>query len=98
MHFVLNRFIFHLGFFRFNLQLLENSTDYKTLKMDLLICRFEDCGLILENPVRLLCDNNIGREHLDWFVIKFKCPFCHKQHSVPEEGFFVNEEIIQKIK
>ena len=60
-------------------------------------CQFEDCGLILENPVRLLCGNNVCREHLDEFETKFKCQFCHKQHSVLEDGFLVNEEIEQKI-
>ena len=60
-------------------------------------CQFEDCGLILENPVKLLCGNNVCREHLNKFEAKFKCTFCHKQHSIPEDGLFVNEEIEQKI-
>ena len=62
-----------------------------------ILCIFGECGLILENPVTLLCGNTLCRQHLDGFETKFKCPFCHKQHSVPEEGFFVNEEIDQKI-
>ena len=67
--------------------------------MDLteLKCKHEDCGLILENPVTLLCGNTLCRQHLDEFETKFKCPFCHKQHSVPEEGFF-NEEIERNIE
>ncbi len=61
-------------------------------------CRFGECGLILENPVRLLCGNNVCREHLDEFDTKFKCPFCHKQHSIPQGGFYVNEKIELKIQ
>ena len=61
-------------------------------------CQFEDCGLILEKPVTLLCENTVCQQHLDEFETKFKCQFCHKQHSVPEEGFFVNEEIERNIE
>ena len=56
-------------------------------------CEFEDCGLILQNPVTLMCGSTLCREHLDGFETKFKCFFCPKQHSVPEDGFFVNETI-----
>ena len=68
------------------------------MDMNELKCQYEDCGLILENPVRLLCGNTLCRQHLDEYETKFKCPFCHKQHSVPEDGFFVNQEIEQMIK
>jgi WD40 repeat protein len=70
------------------------------LRMDLteFKCHYEDCGLILEKPVKLLCGNTLCRDHLDGFFTKFKCNFCHKQHSIPEDGFFVNEEIEQKVE
>ena len=61
-------------------------------------CQHEDCGLILEKPVTLLCRNTLCRQHLDGFETKFKCYFCNKQHSVPEDGFYVNETIEQKIE
>ena len=60
-------------------------------------CQHEDCGLILEKPVTLLCRNTLCRQHLDGFETKFKCYFCNKQHSVPGEGCFVNETIEQNI-
>ena len=59
--------------------------DFNALK-----CQHEDCGLILENPVTLVCGYNVCRHHLDGLETKFKCFFCHKQHSIPEEGFSVN--------
>ena len=69
--------------------------------MDLteLKCQYEDCGLILEKLVTLLCGKTLCKEHLDDFETKLKCYFCHKQHSVPEDGFLVNrtmEKIIEK--
>ncbi len=37
--------------------------------MDLteLKCQYEDCGLILEKPVTLLCGKTLCKEHLDDF-------------------------------
>ena len=61
-------------------------------------CQYEDCGLILENPVTLLCGNTLCREHLDEFETKFKCHFCHKQHTIPEDGFFLNVSIEHEIE
>ena len=68
--------------------------------MDLteLKCKHEDCGLILENPVTLLCGNTLCRQHLDEFETKFKCQFCHKQHSVPGEGFFLMKKLNETSK
>ena len=78
----------------------SNFSENNIFNMDLkeLKCQYKDCELILENPVTLLCGNTLCRQHLDEFEIKFKCPFCHKQHSVPEDGFFVNESIEQEIE
>ena len=61
-------------------------------------CQYEGCELILENPVTLLCGNTLCREHLNEFHTKFNCYFCHKQHSVPDDGYFVNESIELKIE
>ena len=61
-------------------------------------CDFENCGLILEKPVALLCGHTLCLEHLNGFETKFKCPFCHKQHSIPEEGFSVNKTIEQMVE
>ena len=44
--------------------------DFNALK-----CQHEDCGLILENPVTLVCDYNVCRHHLDGLEKKFKCFF-----------------------
>ena len=62
-----------------------------------LICQYEDCQLILENPVTLLCGNTLCRHHLDNYKVNFKCCFCHKQHTIPEEGFIVNNAMEQII-
>ena len=61
-------------------------------------CQYEDWGLVLDKPVTLLCGNTLCRQHLDGFEVKFKCYFCHKQHSVPEEGYFVNKTIEKMIE
>jgi hypothetical protein len=61
-------------------------------------CQYEDCGLILENPVTLLCGNNLCLKHLEGLETKFKCFFCPKQHTVPEDGFCVNKTIEQMIE
>ena len=53
--------------------------------------------MILEGRVTLLCGNTLCRQHLDEFETIFKCPFCHEQHSIPDDGYFINEDIGQKI-
>ena len=63
-----------------------------------LICRHEDCGLILEEPVTLLCGNNLCKHHLDQCDTKFKCNFCHKMHTIPEDGFLVNKAFVSIIE
>ena len=62
------------------------------------ICIYENCGLIYENPVTLVCGNNLCKKHLSQLcanqannVKHFKCYFCNKQHTMPENGFCVNE-------
>ena len=66
--------------------------------MNTLKCQYEDCGLILEKPVTLLCKKNVCFKHLDGLEIKFKCLCCSKQHSIPENGFSVNESIEKMIE
>ena len=61
-------------------------------------CQFDDCGLILENPIRLVCGNNICYNHLFGLETKFKCFCCPKQHSLPDKGFVINDEIEEMIK
>ena len=61
-------------------------------------CNFTDCGLILEDPVSLSCGMNLCKKHLDKFKKKFKCNFCHKMHTIPEEGYQVNQAFNQTIQ
>jgi WD40 repeat protein len=63
-----------------------------------LICNFVDCGLILEDPITLLCGNNLCKHHLDQTKNKFKCSFCHKMHTIPDTGFVVNNPFNELIK
>ena len=46
----------------------------------------------------LLCGHTLCIQHLDGLEIKFKCFFCNKQHSIPEEGFIVNKSIEKMIE
>ena len=67
----------------------------------ILICQYEECQLILENPVTLSCGNTLCQHHLDKLNlndVKFKCFFCYKQHTIPEEGFTVNKTMIKIIE
>ena len=66
--------------------------------MNTLKCQYEDCGLILEKPVTLLCEKNVCFKHLDGLEINFKCLCCSKQHSIPVNGFSVNESIEKMIE
>ena len=61
-------------------------------------CNFTDWGLILEDPVSLSCGMNLCKKHLDKFKKKFKCNFCHKMHTIPEEGYQVNQAFNQTIQ
>ena len=61
-------------------------------------CNFVDCGLILEDPITLSCGNNLCLKHLDQNDKKFKCNFCHKMHSIPEEGYLVNQAFADVIE
>ena len=61
-------------------------------------CQYEECGLIMEKPVTLLCGHTLCIQHLNGLEIKFKCFFCPKQHTVPEDGFCVNKTIEKMIE
>lgn len=58
-----------------------------------------DCGIcsqLMVEPVTLPCGKTVCKCHLDIFVDyssyeTFECALCHKQHSVPEDGFKINE-------
>ena len=51
-----------------------------------LVCEYEGCNMIYENPVTLLCGNSLCRQHLDNKHDdneKFQCPFCLNEHQIP---------------
>ena len=56
-----------------------------------LICEYECCKLILENPVALPCGNTLCREHLTELNDKFICYFCKEEHLIPANGFVINK-------
>ena len=62
------------------------------------ICNFIDCGLMLKDPVTLSCGNNLCKKHLDQFCTNFKCNFCHKMHTIPDEGYQVNQLFVDMIE
>ena len=61
-----------------------------------LICEYDNCQLILENPITLPCGHTLCFEHLNKFNHKFTCYFCQKAHLIPDDGF-VSNIIMNKI-
>ena len=55
-----------------------------------LVCQYDDCKLIIENPVTLPCGNSLCKEHLEKFNEKFMCYFCNEEHQIPTNGFVTN--------
>ena len=60
--------------------------------MDLteLKCQYEDCGLILEKPVTLLCGKTLCKEHLDDFETKLKSDQMIKKLKIKEQECKLN--------
>ena len=65
-----------------------------------LTCKYNDCDLIYERPVTLSCGNTLCQHHLKEMINDqtLKCCFCHKKHSVPEDGFGINKAFVQIIE
>jgi hypothetical protein len=62
-----------------------------------LVCKFDGCNLIYENPAILLCGSWLCKHHLEKLDEKFKCYFCDKEHETPENGFSINKLMIEMI-
>ena len=62
-----------------------------------LICEYDCCKLILENPVTLVCGNNLCKEHLDKFSDKFICYICKEEHLIPANGFVINNTMAKMV-
>ena len=62
------------------------------MELEALVCNYEDCNLIYENPVTLPCGKSICKQHLEQYENdeKYKCCFCKEQHEIPKNGFVVN--------
>jgi WD40 repeat protein len=62
------------------------------------ICQFENCKLLIENPIILPCGFSICQEHLVSFNETFKCIFCEQEHIIPEYGFTLNRNLVAIMK
>ena len=61
-----------------------------------LICKFQDCKLILKNPITMPCGNSICKHHLKQYEKsdqKFNCLLCKNEHEIPENRFNINKEL-----
>ena len=67
------------------------------IKLATLVCKYEGCNLIYQNPVDLPCGRSLCRQHLDNFDDKFECYFCGKEHQIPEDGFLINKTMNEMI-
>ncbi len=64
------------------------------MNLEALVCEYEGCNLIYENPVTLTCGNSLCLQHLEKFDEKLKCPFCFDEHQVPP----INKVDLKKAK
>ena len=63
-----------------------------------LICEYNDCKLIYENPVILPCGHSLCKHHLTNNHDKFMCYFCQYEHQMPSNGFAINIAINRMIE
>ena len=65
----------------------------------LIVCQFDGCKLILQNPVALPCGDSLCQHHLETMANdQFECCFCNRIHKIPEDGFSINKTINQLVE
>jgi len=57
------------------------------VQVQAIVCQYDRCKLILENPITLPCGNSICQHHLEGISEKFDCMFCNEEHQIPKNGF-----------
>ena len=68
---------------------------------EILTCRFSNCNKYFQDPVLLPCSKNICKSHIDEMIglssidFRFTCEFCLEQHEVPDQGFTLNESLVE---
>jgi len=50
------------------------------------------CKTTFQDPVTLTCGKTVCKQHCEE-IIKDDCQFCNEKHSIPKNGFIVNEII-----
>ena len=63
------------------------------MNLDALVCEYDGCKMIFENPVTLPCGRSLCRQHLDKFDEKFNCYFCDKEHQIPSTNVSMTKMI-----
>ena len=58
-----------------------------------LVCKYDGCKMIFQNPILLPCGQSICQHHMNTFNDKFKCIFCDDVHQIPMDGFEINQKI-----
>ena len=61
----------------------------------LVVCQYDGCNMIFQDPITIPCGNSLCKKHLEKFVDKFECNFCQQVHRIPENGFFTSHIINQ---
>jgi WD40 repeat protein len=61
------------------------------VQVQAIVCQYDRCKLILENPITLPCGNSICQHHLEGISEKFDCMFCNEEHQIPKNGFSINK-------
>ena len=68
------------------------------MNSEALVCEYNECKLILENPVTLSCGSSLCQKHLEKFCGEnFICPICDNEHQIPNDGFFVNKSMAKMV-
>ena len=65
----------------------------------LVVCQFDGCKMVYQNPVSLTCGNSLCQLHLEKLANdQFECYFCKSIHKIPENGLSVNKTVNQLVQ
>ena len=53
----------------------------------------DKCNKLLIEPVSTLCGFIVCKSHLDHYEDTFQCDLCHREHTVPKDGFKISKRL-----
>ena len=70
----------------------------ETSTSSIYVCGLKDCKLFLDQPINLPCGFMICQKHINNEIKSFKCEFCNEEHTIPENGFYINKKLADFIQ